>query len=47
MTKTWLGLPTEGFGTSNNPTFYGPPRYGSARFEVTGDATLVIRIVYF
>jgi uncharacterized protein (DUF2141 family) len=47
MTKTWLGLPTEGFGTSNNPTFYGPPRYGSARVEVTGDATLVIRIVYF
>ena len=47
MTKTWLGLPTEGFGTSNNPTFYGPPRYGAARFEVTGDATLVIRIVYF
>lgn len=47
MTKTWVGLPTEGFGTSNNPTFYGPPRYGSARFEVTGDASLFIRIVYF
>lgn len=47
MTKTWLGLPLEGFGTSNNPTFYGPPRYRAARIDVTGDATLVIRMVYF
>jgi uncharacterized protein (DUF2141 family) len=25
MTKNFLGFPRECFGTSNNPTFWGPP----------------------
>ena len=30
MTKNFFGWPLEGFGASNNPTFFGPPRYRSA-----------------
>lgn len=47
MSKTFIGLPLEGFGTSNNPDFYGPPRFSAAVFDVTGDAAVSIRIVYF
>jgi uncharacterized protein (DUF2141 family) len=46
MTKTWIGLPLEGFGASNNPGVFGPPRFGKASFEFSGDRTLVIRLVY-
>ncbi|MBU6157071.1 MAG: DUF2141 domain-containing protein [Alphaproteobacteria bacterium] len=46
MTKTWIGLPLEGFGASNNPGALGPPRFRQAAFDVTGDRTLVIRLVY-
>jgi uncharacterized protein (DUF2141 family) len=47
MTKTLIGLPVEGFGTSNNPSFFGPPRFSSSAFDLTGDAAISIRIVYF
>jgi uncharacterized protein (DUF2141 family) len=46
MTKTWVGLPLEGFGASNNPGAFGPPRFREAAFDFTGDRTLVIRLVY-
>jgi uncharacterized protein (DUF2141 family) len=36
---TMMGIPREGFGFSRNPAIrFGPPRYSSARFPVTGDA---------
>lgn len=47
MTKTLIGLPVEGFGASNNPSFFGPPRFGSAVFDLREDASLSVRIVYF
>ena len=47
MTKTFIGLPVEGFGTSNNPTFFGPPRFGPAVFDLRGSSTIDVRIVYF
>lgn len=47
MTKTFIGLPVEGFGTSNNPGFFGPPRFSPATFDLTGDAAISIRIAYF
>ena len=43
----FLGIPTEGFGTSNDaPEKFGPPKYADARFTVTGDQTLTIHMVY-
>jgi uncharacterized protein (DUF2141 family) len=47
MTKTFIGLPVEGFGTSNNPSFFGPPRFGAAVFELRDSVSLSVRIVYF
>lgn len=47
MTKTFVGLPVEGFGTSNNPSFFGPPRFGPAVFDLLEDTSLSVRIVYF
>lgn len=47
MTKTFIGLPVEGFGTSNNPSFFGPPRFGPAVFDLREDGALSIRVVYF
>lgn len=46
MTKTWIGLPLEGFGASNNPGAFGPPRFREAAFDFTGDRTVLIRVVY-
>ena len=44
---TFLGIPTEGFGASNDaPEKFGPPKYADARFTVTGDQTLTIHMVY-
>lgn len=46
MTKSLIGLPREGFGTSNNPAFLGPPRFGPARFTLQGPVRISIRLVY-
>ena len=36
--RNWVGLPTEGFGVSNNPTlFLAPPSFEEAAFEVDGE----------
>jgi uncharacterized protein (DUF2141 family) len=45
---TFLGIPREGFGFSRNPVVrLGPPRFGQARFEVTGGiARVTIRMQY-
>jgi uncharacterized protein (DUF2141 family) len=47
MTKTFFCLPDEGFGVSNNPKLFGPPKFGQAAFDVRGNETLEIAIVYF
>ena len=46
MTKSPIGFPREGFGTSNNPSFLGPPRFRPALFAHQGPARLTLRMVY-
>ena len=42
--KNFLGIPTEGFGFSNNPgIFFGPPDHDEAAFEV-GEEPVTIHI---
>jgi uncharacterized protein (DUF2141 family) len=45
---TFLGIPREGFGFSRNPAVrFGAPKFGQARFEVSGGIALVtIRMQY-
>jgi uncharacterized protein (DUF2141 family) len=47
MTKTFIGLPMEGFGSSNNPAVFGPPRFPAAAFDLRDSAEITIRLVYF
>ena len=47
MSKNWIGFPREPFGTSNNPTFFGPPRYSKAEFELKSDQQLEVNLVSF
>ncbi len=36
--RNWIGLPTEGFGVSNNPAlFLAPPSFKESAFEVNGE----------
>jgi uncharacterized protein (DUF2141 family) len=36
--RNWIGLPTEGFGVSNNPMlFLAPPNFEESAFEVNGE----------
>lgn len=38
--RNWIGLPTEGFGVSNDPSlFLAAPSFGESKFEVTEDIT--------
>jgi len=40
--KNWIGLPVEGYGISNNPTFFlGPPTFDEAKFEALVGPTIV------
>ena len=42
--KNFFGLPTEGFGFSNNPgILFGPPDHDEAAFEV-GDTPVTVHI---
>lgn len=42
--KSWLGIPVEGYGISNNPsTFFGPPDYEEAAFHA-GEGPQVVEI---
>ena len=44
---TFLGVPTEGFGFSNNPVVhFGPPSFVQARIVVAGPAVTTVRIRY-
>jgi uncharacterized protein (DUF2141 family) len=43
----FLGIPSEGFGASNDaPEKFGPPKYADAKFTVTGDQTITIHMTY-
>ncbi len=46
--KNWIGLPTEGYGISNNPTFFlVPPAFDDAKFEVlSGSIIIPVALVY-
>ncbi|HWQ25270.1 MAG TPA: DUF2141 domain-containing protein [Chlorobaculum sp.] len=48
MDKTFIGVPKEGFGTSNNPKVrMGPPSFSESSFELdTGNVTLNISLNY-
>jgi uncharacterized protein (DUF2141 family) len=38
--RNWIGLPTEGFGVSNNPSlFLAPPTFEDSSFDVNGEVT--------
>jgi len=49
MERNDLGMPTEGFGFSNNPTInFGPPAFSDVEFTVDSDTlTLRVRLLYF
>lgn len=45
MNTTWVGLPREGYGFSNNAMgTFGPPSFRKASFAHAGDATTTITI---
>lgn len=46
--KNWMGLPVEGFGVSNNPTYFlVPPSHAEAAFSVDAhQKTLTILLKY-
>ena len=44
---TFVGIPREGFGFSNNPAIgFGAPRFAAARFALERDAAETIRMRY-
>jgi uncharacterized protein (DUF2141 family) len=47
--KNFIGIPKEGFGTSNNPKIiFGPPSFKSAAFTLNQpEITIKIKMVYF
>ena len=49
MDKTFIGIPKEGFGTSNNPKIRrGPPSYSESQFTLnTGEVDMNISVNYF
>lgn len=48
LDKNWVGMPTEGYGVSNDPPArLGPPRFDDARFSwPTPKATVTVRLRY-
>ena len=45
MTKNFLGIPKEPFGTSNNPYFLGPPSFSKAKFDFKSGQQMVVKLV--
>jgi uncharacterized protein (DUF2141 family) len=44
----FLGLPTEGFGFSNNPVIYfGPPSFRECCFDKSGKKNVSIKVKYY
>jgi uncharacterized protein (DUF2141 family) len=45
MDTNFIGIPTEDYGCSNNATgFMGPPKYKDAKFQLTANKTIDIKI---
>jgi uncharacterized protein (DUF2141 family) len=44
LDRNMLGLPTEGYGFSNNGGRYGPPPFEEARFTIEGATRISIRL---
>lgn len=41
----WMGVPTEGYGASNNPrNRFGPPEFREARFNFSGAGTVIVKM---
>ncbi|MFT5925978.1 MAG: hypothetical protein ACI9WL_000721 [Rubritalea sp.] len=38
------GMPTEAYGTSNNPMSYGPPTWADAKFTVEANKEIIVRL---
>lgn len=47
LKTSWLGIPREGIGTSNNPSpLKGPPKFETAAFTFASDLSMTVRISY-
>ena|SRR5271165_4718692 len=48
MDKTFMGIPREGYGASNNPQKrMGPPEFDEAKFSVTQpEQTIEVKLIY-
>lgn len=47
LDSNWLGIPTEGYGFSNNAKgTMGPPDFEDTLFDLTEDITIEIKVVY-
>ena len=45
MDTNLFGIPKEDYGCSNNARgFMGPPKYNDAKFQLTGNKTIDIKI---
>tara|TARA_R110000850_G_scaffold277086_1_gene422508 strand:+ start:255907 stop:256335 length:429 start_codon:yes stop_codon:yes gene_type:complete len=45
LDRNWMGIPTEPYGFSNNPsTFFGPPSFHKAAFEIAGKTSITIKL---
>ncbi|WP_373495813.1 DUF2141 domain-containing protein [Aquiflexum sp.] len=45
LDRNWMGLPSEPYGFSNNPsTFFGPPSFQKASFEINGKTSVTIKL---
>ncbi|MEE4351012.1 MAG: DUF2141 domain-containing protein [Pacificimonas sp.] len=48
LDKSFIGLPMEGVGFSNNASAaFGPPKFKRVRFAVAGDTTQTIKLKYY
>ncbi|MGB3721747.1 MAG: DUF2141 domain-containing protein [Pacificimonas sp.] len=48
LDKSFIGLPTEGVGFSNNASApFGPPKFGKVAFPVTAETSQTIKLRYY
>ncbi len=48
LDKSFIGLPTEGVGFSNNASAsFGPPKFRKVSFTVSGDTSQTIKMRYY
>lgn len=44
---TFLGIPKEGFGFSNNPkVYFGPPSFKKSKFKLESDEKIILKMKY-